>query len=33
MTDDHFGFHEPMHLVPPGTESNLEALNNLFLAE
>ena len=22
-----------MHLVPPGTESNLEALNNLFLAE
>jgi len=28
-----FGFREPAHLVPPGTELDLQALNNPFIAE
>ena len=28
---DHFGFHQP--IVPPGTEPDLQALNNPFIAE
>ena len=30
--DNHFGFQEPTHLVPPGTEPNLHALNNPYIA-
>ena len=30
---DRFGFHQPGYLVPPGTEPDLQALNNPFIAE
>ncbi|KAI5995117.1 hypothetical protein EDD15DRAFT_2366042 [Pisolithus albus] len=30
---DRFGFHEPDHLVPPGSEPDLRALNNPYVAE
>jgi len=32
-TGGRFGFHEPAHIVPPGTEPDLQALNNLYIAE
>ncbi|KAI6004881.1 hypothetical protein EDD15DRAFT_2359797 [Pisolithus albus] len=31
--DGRFGFHEPTHLVPPGSEPDLRALNNPYVAE
>jgi len=30
---DRFGFHQPSHLVPPGTEPDLQSLNNPYIAE
>ncbi|KAI5985286.1 hypothetical protein EDD15DRAFT_2200738 [Pisolithus albus] len=33
MVDGRFGFHEPTHLVPPGSEPDLRALNNPYVAE
>ena len=32
-TSDCFGFHEPTHVVPLGTEPELQALNNPYIAE
>ena len=29
---DRFGFQEPTPIIPPGTEPDLHALNNLFVA-
>ena len=28
---NHFGFYEPPHLIPPGTEPDLQALNNPYI--